>query len=320
MKKPSKNKFFKQVSNSKIVIFILSFILISTAVLFFYRKPDNTQNISQNQLIPTEKMLNLKKTDTKKIDTRYDQPFDLPSSINSQITNLLKKTYSILGDNRDPVIVGDLRVNTSGRVIWTDSNGYTINNENSPSIKWFYTGDFQKYQNNVHQYKLKIIPLVEKVFSDNGFIKQTYLSDNYSEKIQNTNSDSYIYFYEKDSIKCNFVIGKGYITVGNIYINCSDQYEKNYQSQIKILTELNVKNGEFLLLEQSKIIDRYGLFMFYDDRILAMMDANDKWHVLYQGFDPPYCDILIRDKVPRLVMDTCYPHGNNFGPIPNPIN
>lgn len=321
MKKSSKNKnnFLKWILTDKLVFLILSVILLSLIILFFNKKSDNSLDINKNQPTPTGKILNFKKTETEQINTQNDQSFNFPSSTNAQIVNLLKKAYSILSENRDPNINGYLTVTTTGRVLWTDKDGYTITDENSPSVKWIYNGDYQKYQNNIHQYKLKIIPLIEKVFSDNGFKKQISLSGDYAKQISNTDYGSYIYVYEKDQIRCNFVLGEDMSSAVDAYINCSDQYQKNYQSQIKILTDLNIK-GEILSLDNSIISGRHAFFMFGRTTRLAMMDANDKWHVLYKGLDPPSCDLVTKNKVPKSIIDTCYPSGNHVGTIPNPVN
>lgn len=316
MKKVKKNKkgFLIFILTNKLLFLVLSIILLSLIILFTSKKQNKSSDNSSARSTSIKTSQNFKKTEINQI-TGQEQSFHLPSSVNPEITNILKKTYSIINENKKPNIDGDIKITASGNGTWTDSSGYIITSDNVQSIEWVYRDDIKKYQNDIHQYKLKIIPYIENAFSDEGFKKQTLLSGDYI-KQTDIYFGEYLYVYEKDNIQCSFIISDESSSHTHIRLSCTEKYQEAYQYQIKILKDLNIKRLSIL---SSTISGKYAIFQLNHTYVLAIMDTNNNWHNLYEGVEPPPCNILIKNKVPSSLISTCYP-SDNSSPISNPVN
>ncbi|MDD4938139.1 MAG: hypothetical protein PHX34_03985 [Candidatus Shapirobacteria bacterium] len=313
-------KKYKKSVNKKIIWFlaiVLIFLTIFLGVVLSKQPKNKEEQLDSNDQSVTEdmiiKQIREKDLSPEVVKEMVNDKFELPSSINTEIVNILKQSYLILDQNvKNLDIKGTIKVNTTGGVTWESPDGFTILDSNSPNVEWWLVDRFmgretfnEQIIGEIRQFKLKALSLIEKKFTENNFVKNTAESVNYPNTNIDTGFDYSISIYNKGDIKCTIVTGKDNNQPTSITISCSDQYNKNYQIQSKILKDLNIKN-QGLNLNLSKIVGRYAYFWLGYDHAIAMMDATDKWHILYKGQDMPPCDLVAKDKIPKSVVEYCY--------------
>jgi hypothetical protein len=238
--------------------------------------------------------------------------FQLPASVNPGIVSVLKKNYSALKENKDKLTSNEeIKTSMQGAVSWNVSTeNIKIADYSSPTL-----GINLSPEDNDFSYK--VIPIVEKIFVNDGFKKDLSESVNYPNTGQGIYGDAPVsrYIYDKNDIRCEMDFTQD---IG-MSISCSDKYLENYQAQAKILKDLGVSQ-DTLNLGLSKIIGRYAFFELGHNEIVAEMDANNKWTILFDGLDTPPCKLITDNKVPKEIISDCYPEGENTNTIPNPVN
>lgn len=239
---------------------------------------------------------------------RIEKDNNLQTSIktdNPEITNILNKIEQILEKNKGQ-INETVKFSTNGTVSWLIPEEIKIEDQNSPSISFNFSN---KNIETMKEFKLKIIPIIEKIFTDNGFSKKLPYSTAW-----------YTYdVYEKNNTRCLMpvLINPDY-NGGDLTVLCSDKYLEKYNLQAKILKDLGIKNNS-LRLEGSKIVGKFAHFELGNGGVLAKMDKNNKWIALFEGLDPPPCTIVIENQIPKEIISDCYPEGEYTYTIPNPV-
>ena len=300
-----KNKFNKiEVKNIFLLWITLGLIIILIVSVFLVFKPTKRKKLVLNEsdkyipVVNKENTNNALLTKAKKI--KKDE-FKLSDSINPEITNTLKQVYSLLDENNTILSIGEIKteVNTNFSMTWEVKDGREIIDTNSPGIRWVAINFID---DEVEEFKLKVLPMIESVFTKNGFIKDKDNSGDYPE--YNGEFDWYYngyYVFNKDNIKCVISVYPNTTNPTDINIVCSDQYEKNYQYQTEIINNLGNDlsvSATSRPLGKVTLFDRYGIFKFVGPSqsflVTGMMDANDKWHILWQGFngDGLPCELL----------------------------
>ena len=277
---------------SSLGLAILLFILIILVL-----KPEETQQLILDEYkneVPTRNPSKVENGSTKEL--KKDK-FELPASANPEIVNILREGYLIIDENaRKLSIGGEINVRVDFGMTWGTEDGREIIDNNSPGIIWSL-GSFTS--KDVEKFKLVVLPKIESEFIKKGFIKDKQNSYNYP--TEDRMFDAGYYVFNKQKIKCTISVGQDTTIPTDISIVCSDQYEKNYQTQTKIVNSLGSELSEHAKvrpLGEIKLFDRYGIFEFFGPGqyflVVAMMDANDKWHILWQGFtgDGLPCELL----------------------------
>ena len=299
------NKNFDYLKNrlkDNFILWIgLILCIVLTVSIFIILRSETTQKLVLNENdIPT-KSLEVKNSVVYYEPDENDK-FELPNSTNQEIVNILAKTYSIFIENdKDSSIKGIIGINPS--VVCNTENGQEMCDSASPSVRWLIRAmDVKKNQNatfnsveieEIKKNKIKILSLIKEDFVKNGFIKEKVISD-YPLDIFFQDSlkeyyEEYTLFGKKD-IKCivsSEILNEKYTA---IEVKCSDQYRKIYQYKIELINNLGDELSEQFktrTLGKVSLFDRYGIFDFIGRGqgyvVAGMMDANDNWHILWQG-------------------------------------
>jgi hypothetical protein len=305
-----KNKFrVVRFKDYFILLFGLILIIVLFILILLIKKPKTIKPSVSNEyknetptLIPT--------TDNKLTKEIEKDKFELPASVNPEIVNILGKVYSIFSASDDKSsIKGSISVGNYGTVCDSE-NGEEMCEAESPSVRWLIRAmDVKKSLNavfndseleKIKKDKINLLSLIKEEFTKNNFISdKVSLGDYDSEFIEN------YYLFSKNDIRCDIsseILSAKYTAIG---VDCSDQYKKNYQYKVKLIDDLGSELSEHAKarpLGEATLFDRYGIFTFIGRgtyfQVVGMMDANDKWHILWQGFDGDGIPCEVLEKYP----------------------
>ncbi len=332
------NKFFDYLKNrlkDNHVLWIgLTLCTVLVVTIFIISRPETRQKIELNKNNTSIKNLEVKNYGENYEPDENDK-FELPNSTNQEIVDVLSKTYSIFVENdKDSAIKGIIGINPS--VVCYTENEQEMCDSDSPGVRWLTRAmDVKKNLNatfdnleleTIKINKNKILSLIKEDFIKNGFIKEKVISD-YPLDIffQDSLKDYYEEYslFGKKNIKCivsSEILNEKYTA---IEVKCSDQYRNIYQSKIKLIDNLGDKLSEQFkdrILGKVLLFDRYGIFDFIGRGqgyvVVGMMDANDKWHILWQGQngDGLPCELLNEHPVIKINYPTkhCYDKSGKY--------
>jgi hypothetical protein len=239
--------------------------------------------------------------------------FELSKLINSEITDILEKVYSIIDKNNSNLSIKGVFEVSDQSVIYYPNNGKEMWDSASPSVRWLVRAmDVKKNLNatfsdteieEIKKSKLRFLSLIKEELIKNGFIDEEVDSFDYPTDFFEYYEEYYV--FSKGEIKC--VVVSEILSEDNaaITVRCSDQYKKNYQYKTRLIEDLGSDLSEVAVnrpLSKVVLFDRYGIFTFISRGqsflVTGMMDANDEWHILWQGLtgDGLPCELL--DKYP----------------------
>jgi len=155
-----------------------------------------------------------------------------------------------------------------------------------------------------------LVPIVDKIFMENNY-KVNSLNSSISFK--DDKFYNYVKAYEKEEIKCVLTAtpdcpsGDPEKEPHNyLSVVCTDSYEKNYQEQVSLLRDLNIKDA---VINVSKIKDDFVYLNINLRRTGYYMIAkkeNGKWKEIFSGQDYPQCSLMEKYKVPKEIYLDCY--------------
>jgi hypothetical protein len=225
-----------------------------------------------------------------------------------EIDSILTKMEEILKRN-DKQLNGKVEFSTEGDLWWIDTDKSNIINKLSPEIRM----DFKCLPNatSLLEIKKKIGTEVKNVFLKNGY---KFNQLNSSKDLDDGQFYDYIQAYEKDNVKCTFVVDPdcsgnvdGPVTQ-KIYIVCTDHYNDNYEQQAGIAKDLSVKNEVIEIrkrIDSAAYIDVRGRRSGY--YIIAKLEPNGHWKKIFAGQDIPPCKDLKENNIPKEIASNCWP-------------
>jgi hypothetical protein len=311
----SKNNFLLWIG----VIIIILLFLLTFILLRLKTTQKSVLNEDKNEvIIPTVEINN----SVAYHETSESDKFELPNSTNPEIVDILGKIYSIFDVNNNPSMTGSISVGNQGVLCYPD-NGNKMWDSKSPSVRWLIRAmDVKKNRfanfddveiEEIKKDKTKILSLIKEELIRNHFVSEKINLADYSIDFFEYDDDYYV--FSKNEIKCvvsSEILNKDYTAIA---VKCSDQYKKNYQYKIKLIDDLKNDLSENAInspLGEVALFDRYGIFTFIGRgtyfQVVGMMDANDKWHILWQGQsgDGIPCEIL--DEYPIVGKNYSNPH------------
>lgn len=315
--------------NKKIIISMLTVSILFFGVLIVINQINKKVQNNSNKAILNKKETSINKEILDQKETSVDKEvsgqtatklnnnkidISLIKTPNPEITKVLKE-YSQILEKR----LKELNINyssgfsNSSSMTWNETDNLDIWIKEAFSVETIHLSD-----ESFAKDKSKIINPIEKTLLEGGYKNAS------NSKVDNLLPKTDTYNYKKDNIKCSLIINYNEYTCDNFYpycseisFVCSDQYEKNYQYQSKIIKSLGnnlSKNALSRPLGEITLFDRYGIFVFSGPgqsfRVVGMMDANGEWHILDQRFtgDGIPCEIL--DEHPLIgknySADYCY--------------
>lgn len=309
----------KQRLNRKAFTPIIIFLFIFVSILFFLTKNFNKYNKFINNLNPYA-------TPTRYISQivlkeMENDNFYLPSTVSSEVNDILKKTYLEIDKNKTKTnTVGPIKILMYGDVIWKNQENQLIIDDRSPLVEWSIFPKFLGLDESsvfddqtikkTRYFIDSTTSLIEKLFEKNG----------YTQSISQTSSyiyDEKLIVYQKDKIKCEISSAEG-IGEFRLKIQCSDKYEEKYNEQKVFLNDLNIVD-DTVRLSDSKFHGKYSYIILHHGAIIAMLDSNNKWNNIFDGDYPP-CNLVFKNKIPKDIIKGCLKIPlDEYSYIENPI-
>jgi len=177
---------------------------------------------------------------------------------------------------------------------WISDDGWSIFDSNAISIT--ATGNFtEKYSSFINTLAREINAEISKIFLNNGF---TLNATNTSKSVTDNDFYDYVVAFQKGETRCILTTnGDG----GEYYIDCSNRFQEAYKEQIPYLKALGIRDvivrvenriGDYVLL---------GVHLRRTGYLALMEDKGGKIKFIFSGQEPPQCDLMIKNQVPKEV-------------------
>jgi hypothetical protein len=188
---------------------------------------------------------------------------------------------------------------------WISEDGWSINIPNAISIissASTFKGDHFSPVNPLNPLAKELNDLISKILLDNGFILNAL---NTSESEENNDFYDYIVAFQKGETRCILETnGDG----GQYSIVCSDRFHEAYEEQIPYLKALNKRN----IIINVGAGERIGDFVWLNVHLrrtgwkTLIKDDGKEIKRIFSGQEPPPCDLMIENQVPKEVYGACY--------------
>jgi hypothetical protein len=210
------------------------------------------------------------------------------------IKNILDKTQEVFKNSK--LVDGGLYQDNKSYITWQIDDGWNIADTSAASISSYYLCKTDTFERPFKKTMPPIYSSLAKMFTDNGFTKNTLNSDsNYDD-----NDTAYMGYYyglafEKGDLKCLVVGipdcrglpgGYGEKYGSSIEVVCTNSLDKNKLWQLPLLKALNLKNSA---INDIHIFGDYFYLTLQHDSLIVKKEKDGSYTQIYKGQDNPSC-------------------------------
>lgn len=239
------------------------------------------------------------------------EKFNIPIFTNNELDTVINSVLQILNSHSLPI---KFLNPVKSSQWWISDDGWSITNPNAvsitSSISTFEKGDYFSPVNPLNPLAKELNDLMSKILSSNGFTLNTL---NTSESEERNDFYDYVVAFQKGETRC---ILKTDGDSGKYNVVCSNRFYEAYEEQIPYLKRYfkTLKlNRDAIISGKKRIGDfvRLSIHFRRTGYFAIMKDNGKEIKLIFAGQEPPPCDLMIENQVPKEVYEVCYDASGN---------
>jgi len=192
---------------------------------------------------------------------------------------------------------------------WISDDGWSIIDPNAISITSSastFEGEHSSPVNPLNPLAKELNDLISKIFLDNGFALNIL---NTSKSEVHNDFYDYVVAFQKGETRCILKTDGDY---GQYSVACSDRFQEAYEWQIPYLKVLDNQNVIVGIKERIGDFVWLGVHLRRTGYVALVRNNKEGMELIFTGQEPPSCDLMIENQVPKEVYGACYDDAGNI--------
>ena len=194
---------------------------------------------------------------------------------------------------------------------WISDDGWSIIDPNAVSITSLISTFKSDYNhsspaNPLNPLAKELNDLISKILLDNGFTLNTL---NTSKSEAHNDFYDYVVAFQKGETRCILKTDGDY---GKYSVACSDRLREAHEEQIPYLKVLDNRNLTVSVGEKIGDFVQLNVHFRRTGFLAIMKDDGKEIKLIFKGQEPPSCDLMIENQVPKEVYGACYDASGNI--------